>query len=225
MSLLASFQDIDIYTRDFQSLESRNWLNDSCVSFCMKRIEALVNCDNILFMDASVVSFLKLQCESESEFEDLEDGLETRSRDWIFLPINDLNSPISSGGSHWSMLLCDIKRPCLYHFDSSNGYNNHAVAEIIPKIASLLRIPFSGFKKMSCPQQVNGYDCGVYALLFAKSLLEVLTTKPEPSTPIAADIETLLESAVSNISPNDAIEYRKFAKSDVLELASSQGRR
>ena len=136
--IIASFEDIDIYPRDFINFNQKCWLNDSCLSFCLKRIQFSAHNEEILVIEASVASFLKLQCESQVDFDYLEEGLSTRSKSWILLPINDLNSALSAGGSHWSLLLCDVKREQLYHFDSSNGYNNRAAREFIPKLSCLL---------------------------------------------------------------------------------------
>ncbi len=78
MSFMLSYHDIDIYDRDLSLLDDYQWLNDSILSYCLKRIEIQTNdllsvyssdCDRILTLHASTVSFLQIQCESEEDYQ------------------------------------------------------------------------------------------------------------------------------------------------------------
>jgi len=72
-----------------------------------------------------------------------------------------------------------------------------------------------GFENVNAPQQSNGYDCGIYTLLYAKHLIAVLSQLQETD-----NITGALAHAVANISPREATEFRQFARDDILQLAS-----
>ena len=85
MKLVACYRDIDIYENDFKLFNERQWLSDSCISYCFKRIEDSLPpsiLSNIVFLDPSVTSFIRLQCQEEEEFSDLRNGLDLLSKQW-----------------------------------------------------------------------------------------------------------------------------------------------
>ena len=85
MKLVACYRDIDIYENDFKLFNERQWLSDSCISYCFKRIEDSLPpsiSSNIVFLDPSVTSFIRLQCQEEEEFSDLRNGLDLLSKQW-----------------------------------------------------------------------------------------------------------------------------------------------
>lgn len=85
MTKLVTFDDIDLYENDLRLFNDGCWLNDTCVSFglkCAKKRSLDGNLDpsqlskdrnkeliNVDVWDASVVSFLLIQCDSPDEFE------------------------------------------------------------------------------------------------------------------------------------------------------------
>jgi len=86
------------------------------------------------------------------------------------LPVN--NSSTSAGGGHWS-LLAYKKGGTFYYYDSMGSSNLSSAQTLANNFLKCLKI--SGEAKLnqtSCPQQPNGYDCGVYTIIFTRSLVE-----------------------------------------------------
>jgi hypothetical protein len=72
MTVLLNYCDIDIYQRDILLLEDGRWLNDSILSFCLRRSMTIPNHDDsvdMIVVDAPIVSYLRIQCEEDGEFE------------------------------------------------------------------------------------------------------------------------------------------------------------
>ena len=94
MSALLDFHDAVIYQRDLNNFKAGNWLNDACIGFCMRYMEYAVYPDSqdLLFLDPSVVSLMKVQCMDEEDWEGITKGLKMSSRKMLFVPVNDNNS-------------------------------------------------------------------------------------------------------------------------------------
>jgi Ulp1 family protease len=56
------------------------------------------------------------------------------------------------------------------HFDSCSNHNLSAARATAALFNQLLHAPTATVKAMSCPQQPNSCDCGIYALLVAEFL-------------------------------------------------------
>ncbi len=108
---------------DAMLLEPPGWLNDSCILHLLLRMKHEILGDNpsVLLMDPTVVSFLRLQCDTEEERKELAEGLAFRERSALLVPVNDMES-FSGGSSHWS-LLCGIRRK---RVDGERGKNTPA---------------------------------------------------------------------------------------------------
>lgn len=145
--LVLSYFDVDVYERDLKLFENRNWLNDTCINYCFKRllnskssdVVDMIMKENVLLLDPSLVSFLRLQCEEDDEFEDLRMSLELDNKLWVFIPIND-NQSFESSSSHWSSLLCHVDSHQMLYYDSVENNPNLASANnFIEKFARLMK--------------------------------------------------------------------------------------
>ena len=82
--------------------------------------------------------------------------------------INIETETLGEGGSHWSVLLYNKKENKFFHHDSiANTNKDHAVT-MAKKIKSINKEINSTVIEIPSPQQNNGYDCGIYALLYIK---------------------------------------------------------
>ncbi len=97
-------------TSDALLLKPPGWLNDSCILHLFLRMkhEILGDSPSVLLMGPSVISFLRLQCDTEEEMKELAEGLALRERNALLVPVNDMES-FSGSSTHWS-LLCGIRR-------------------------------------------------------------------------------------------------------------------
>ena len=137
MSKLFSFHDVDVYPRDARLFQTGCWLNDTCINLCFKRMDGEFSMKDILFMDPSIVSFLRIQVTDDEEYDELATGCELCSRKWLLLPINDCES-FDSSSNHWSLLLCHVESGSLFHFDSNSNFNLRAANAIRGKISRLM---------------------------------------------------------------------------------------
>mmetsp|Transcript_29966 Transcript_29966/g.52595 ORF Transcript_29966/g.52595 Transcript_29966/m.52595 type:complete len:151 (+) Transcript_29966:334-786(+) len=98
----------------------------------------------------------------------------------------------TSQGSHWSLLVYDSVQRKFFYYDSHQGSNRRAAMRLAHKLSAVLPSPDKKESKklkksegqsvvvvkstppvlveVQCPQQTNGYDCGLYLLCVAKEL-------------------------------------------------------
>lgn len=167
----------DIYRRDVELLQSGQWLNDSVINYCFRRLEIKYSND-FLFMDPSVVAFMRMQCVDCDEWRELAVGISISTRRWLLVPVND-NDSFDRTSNHWSLLLMFIPTGKCVHFDSHGSYNQKAALATAEKLYMLLERALDTVQVQHatrCPQQRNGYDCGVYVLLTADWLAQQLSS-------------------------------------------------
>ncbi|CAI5979071.1 unnamed protein product [Closterium sp. NIES-64] len=136
----------------------------------------------------------------------------------IALAVNDNNDPtLAEAGSHWSLLLFIRSRRLFLHFDSAGSHNLEAAKGLAEKLQALLGVTVTDdtFQAASTPQQLNGYDCGVYVLAIAKALCETASAAPEGK----ASAEEL-ESSAKGV---DAAAVTKL-RGDVKQLIQHLGK-
>ena len=136
--ILASLKDANIYDRDLVLLRPGNWLNDSCINYCLRQLEIKISEETFQLLDPAVVSFLVIQCTDDDEYADLSSGLELSMRKWIFVPINNSDS-FTVTSTHWSLLVVHIDSGKSFHFDSGGNHNRKACETTALKIFQLLR--------------------------------------------------------------------------------------
>lgn len=83
----------------------------------------------------------------------------------VIAPINDSNDAENGGGSHWSLLVVDKRQRTATHYDSCVGHNLRVARETARCFDKLLGASLEFVQPSSVPQQTNGYDCGVHALM------------------------------------------------------------
>lgn len=137
MSLVLSYDEADLYDDDVRLFSGKQWLNDSCINYCFKRISHQLNNLAILLMDPSVVSFLILQCDDDDEYDSLAKGINLDSREWLLVPIND-NESFLSQSTHWSLLVLHIASSTYIHYDSNFQCNYASSVRTSRKIHKLL---------------------------------------------------------------------------------------
>ena len=90
---LLSYEDISLYTSDLLCLEPGQWLNDQIISFAMARIEKSLSDGDVpvRFLDASLVSCLRLQMddEDEDEVQRFVDGIGLNSSASVIVPVTN----------------------------------------------------------------------------------------------------------------------------------------
>ena len=75
-------------------------------------------------------------------------------------------------------------------------------------------------QQVRCPQQVNGFDCGVYMLMFTDIICSVLSAASGDDA--IASIKTISERMLESVSPRNVGEYRGLIKKQLIEDISTQ---
>ena len=187
-----SFLDADL-TLEQVGLYSRGWLIDRNINFCLRRLEARLSLsERILLLDPSVASFLRVQLDVDDveEVLDAKHGLAFSRREWIIVPINDADDRVSRG-SHWSLLVFNIKSNDALHLDSSRSRSNTSSAVAMAAILSSLSSRAPGqVTNVDAPTQSDGFSCGVYTCLFAEFWATRLGREDTAFDPILGDHRT-----------------------------------
>jgi sentrin-specific protease 1 len=167
---------IDFCTRDLVTLRSPRWLNDEVINFYMQMIM-----ERSLLEQANSPSVHVFSSFFYPKLRDRGyDLVRTSTRrvtpsvlkkDLILLPIHL--------GMHWCMAAIDFRSRTILYYDSLHGSNKQCLSVLRDWIANESKdklkydFDFTGWT-LSCPKDIpaqqNGYDCGVFALVFAEHL-------------------------------------------------------
>lgn len=89
--------------------------------------------------------------------------LNCAARTLIIFVINN-NDSTDAGGTHWSICAYSKTDDIFYHFDSLSGSNASPCIKLFKTIKSCLGCGNAKIKNVSCSQQANSFDCGIFAL-------------------------------------------------------------
>ncbi|CAH8527725.1 unnamed protein product [Heterobilharzia americana] len=173
--VVLSYHESLLHNSDLDTLREGHFVNDNIITFHLEYLRHTKLCQshNILLMDPAASHLLKLM-EKESVGLVL-DPLECGTRDWIFLVINDAVSRVSSGGSHWSLLVYSPFFKCAYHLDSLDSTPNYSEAiSLSHKLSNYLGISLVNVKPLDVLKQNNGYDCGIFCMVFIEIICDMI---------------------------------------------------
>ncbi|QLL31760.1 hypothetical protein HG536_0B06270 [Torulaspora globosa] len=159
-AVLSNKGNLEVTVRDFKTLTPRRWLNDTIIEFFMKEIEA---------SNKKVVAFNSFFYTTLSErgYQGVRRWMKKKK-----VQISDLDKvfvPINLNQSHWALGMIDITKKRIVYVDSlSNGPNAVSFAilsdlrdYVINESKNTLGSDFE-LENIECPQQPNGFDCGIY---------------------------------------------------------------
>jgi len=151
----------------------------------------------VLFVDPAVLACLMLQCEDDDEVLDMDGALRLTARRRVLFAVNNACGSFDDVCTHWSLLELRLDddevrpdgaaataaagppRAASFHaYDSCGASNARAACAVAAQVTRLLRLtgvlpagsPRPPLITEPAPQQRNGSDCGVYALLLAERL-------------------------------------------------------
>ncbi|KAG8269195.1 SUMO1 sentrin specific peptidase 8 [Homalodisca vitripennis] len=121
---------------------------------------------NILIFDTATTQLLKMGTP-----ESLADTLVNSkffSCTFVFFCVNNsTDKDVANAGTHWSLILLDKANSQAYHLDSISGLN-HSSALTLAKNLGILE---NNVLEVECPQQNNGFECGLNVLVNIKLIL------------------------------------------------------
>ena len=95
------------------------------------------------------------------------------------LTLNKMFVPINVGKNHWCLVCIDIKARCLSYYDPLYGPSNDVClrylaqyfqAEVLSQKQVCQTKSWHLTTPRDMPRQTNGYDCGVFVLMYADYL-------------------------------------------------------
>lgn len=162
-AVLTNKDNIEVTIRDFKTLAPRRWLNDTVIEFFMHFIEKktprTIAFNSYFYTNLSERGYQGVRRwmrRKKAQIEQL---------DKIFVPVN-LNE------SHWALGMIDMPSRTIIYVDSlSNGPNAVSFAILsdlqnyVAEESKNAMGPDFTLKTVRCPQQPNGFDCGIYLCL------------------------------------------------------------
>ena len=205
--VVASLGDCLVREEDLLLLRPGQWLNDQLIGiiFELSEQETFAGSD-IAFIGPEVTQFIKVS--PVTELASCLEPLGLSSKRAVLWALNNCASLDAPGGSHWSLLVFLRDSQTFYHLDSSAGMNIMAAKDMARRASKLVgkveEAP--AVVEMEVEQQTNGHDCGVFLLLNALRVAELLkdnrdlaTSLPPLSQKQISDGRASLEAAIKSI--------------------------
>lgn len=206
------------------SLMEFKWVTDDTVQMYFDLLNQKILPSNIFLMNPVIaVAIINLM-----DIRDLIEPLEINRKDFIIIPINNTQAVqhIGKSGTHWSLMLLDVKQKMFYYFDSLNNINFEYARILLEKLKPFMKdARNSSIVKVVTPQQKNGNDCGIYMMLVTDIVIPKLIGNHFSIT--VKDFENIFpaieESDVINKRAQLAMlyhnkQYRTLEKKTVKEL-------
>lgn len=210
-----SYGDVFLRVGDVNLLEPPHWLNDNLISFYFEYLQKeCIGEANFMYLGPSV-SFWLANSVNQAEFNQTLAQLKLDRKEVILLAINDNQElDLYGGGTHWSLLAFfkgdDTTEGKFVHYDSAGGSNNRYAQHLTDLLSKGLLGKHVEVIVQPSPQQVNGWDCGVYVLGVAKCLCEWYMGSK------GRNVSELIESSVT---PEKITKLRKEIKGLILQMA------
>lgn len=211
---ILSYNDVVLRKSDLDILNGPNYLNDRIIEFYFSFLSSTLDSQSVLLVPPSI-AFWIMNCPDAESLKDFVEPLKLSEKELVIFPVND-NTDVSQadGGSHWSLVAYLRNANVFVHHDSNLGMNKMVGRKMFRSVVGFLCD--SGFgsnvKYVECsdsPQQMNGYDCGVYVAAIARAVCSWYKSS-EPK-----DWECLWFSAVNEeVTPSAVSEMRK----EILQL-------
>ena len=187
-----------------ESLDDKKWVSDNIITVIFKNIQQNINGCNVALVEPSTVQILRKAKDLDLDHvRSIVKSLELNEKDYIFFPVNNNNQLEGEGGTHWSLLVYSSveKHRGFHHHDPMGRANiNHAV-ELMEKLSNADASFIKKMNEVNCPRQVNGWDCGIYTLIYAGMLVE--------------DIARGVDPMGINITPDEVANCRKTLRQKI----------
>jgi len=155
-------------------------------------------------VEPSVTQILRKSSEPGTVAKIVED-LKLKEMDYVFFPVNNNNKVDGEGGSHWSLLvyISDKGHGKFFHHDPISNTNYRHAKELVENLSRANT--FFKFnpkiEEVVVPKQLNGYDCGIYTVIYAGVL--------------ANDITNGFAPKLINITPEEVNKCRKTLRQKI----------
>lgn len=144
-------------------------------------------------------------------------GLKLEERELILCPVNDNREfGLADAGTHWSLLVAWAAKsdtrglsPPSFHFAyyDSLMVPSETCLRHAEKLAGRLAGTRVKLAVAGCSKQRNGYDCGIYTLLYTEIILNAVKQAHQAS-PFVAEGAALWQTQLTAITSSDATQFR-----------------
>ena len=174
--------DVDVRVHDLKSLADARWLNDTVIDVFLK----LISGERV----HAFSTFFFTNIETKG-YKSVQKWMKRAKRDISKLDL--ILCPINVHSTHWVTGAIDLKNKKILYLDSLAGHetshgsmalnllNDYLVQECKKQGNESLSDGFTSEQIVNCPQQMNGYDCGVFTLMNCLCLSEGETLNYQPS--------------------------------------------
>ena len=164
-----------IQRRSYKTLLPKGWLNDEIINAYMKVLT--INNEKSLAFSSFFFTVL-LRDNDDYQYDSVKDwGQDIFAKDHILVPVNIQNM-------HWALLSVSIPKKCISYYDSlgasGSEYLDAMLHYLQDKANDGNNIEFKKEEwslqdhRKTIPQQLNGYDCGVFVCVFGYFILNNL---------------------------------------------------
>ncbi|KAF5727422.1 Cysteine proteinases superfamily protein [Tripterygium wilfordii] len=166
---ILSYNDVVLRRSDLDILNGPYFLNDRLIDFYFSHLSSGHPSQEILLVTPSI-AFWMANCPDKENLKDFLEPFKLRDKKLVIFPVNDNDDvSLAEGGNHWSLLAYERNSNVFVHHDSSGGINKwHAMQLYKTVVGFICDSNVEGHARYidytDSPQQVNGYDCGVYVL-------------------------------------------------------------
>ncbi|GKT67525.1 hypothetical protein ColTof3_14864 [Colletotrichum tofieldiae] len=151
--------DLQDAVRSLSTLDQGRWLNDTVMQTIGQRLE----CDSIGIINSLAIAAQRMTDRGRLLLQS------AISKSQVFLFLNQ-------NGNHWVLFVWERDRNVVTEYNSMAETSFDAATAPSQVILGFLRSVTKDpqlrlvFRRQKCPQQPNGFDCGVYALFFAEKV-------------------------------------------------------
>ncbi|XP_052187638.1 NEDD8-specific protease 1 [Diospyros lotus] len=172
---ILTYNDVVLRRSDLDILSGPYFLNDRIIEFYFSYLSSCYPSEDILLVPPSI-AFWITNCPDIASLGDFVDPFNLPGKELVIFPVNNNNDVTQAeGGSHWSLLAFNRNSKVFVHHDSYGGLNAGHAKRLYKAIFRYMGIAdtISTCEYLECnrtPQQVNGYDCGLYVAAITKAI-------------------------------------------------------
>ncbi|XP_010253516.1 PREDICTED: NEDD8-specific protease 1 [Nelumbo nucifera] len=170
---ILSYNDVVLRKSDLDILSGPHFLNDRIIEFYFSYLASCYVSHEILLVPPSI-SFWAINCPDLNSLKDFVEPLQLPDKKLVIFVVNN-NEDVTwaEGGTHWSSLVYERGANIFVHHDSVAGSNSSHAKRLYRAITGFMGISGSVpdvryVEYTATPQQMNGYDCGLYVIAIAK---------------------------------------------------------
>ena len=219
--IILNYHGSNIREVDLRTLEEKNWINDTIISFFFEHLQRVTFRKNkqILFVSPEATQILKSG--EEIDLPVILNQLGALHMEYIFFPVNNNETFDREGGTHWSLLVYNKNIKTWFHLDSMHDLNNVHARQLMNRVNTYMdnETP-PKFVETNCTQQNNGYDCGTFTMMHAQETAKRAIEKLPLANCVVNRIATnKMRSVIKDLI---SIEIHMSKKKRNIDLESKQ---